>query len=169
MQTQGLPGDKCLRAHPQPLGLPMPGPGESCHDHYAECRLMPGGGPADHPASHWGEASDAGAHQVGHAQEECAPLEERGRPAMRQHSWALRPTSPASCVYSVLGCPRLPAPPVRPGERRSPLAGVTAPQGCFQELSESVVLIAMLLVDGKSMGEITVTAGCQSKSSPSTQ
>ena len=57
--------------------LNIPGPGESFHDGCSECRLVPGGGPADHPASHWGEASHAGAHQVGHTQEECVPLEER--------------------------------------------------------------------------------------------
>ena len=82
---QGLTVIECLRNCPQLLGLPTPGPGDSCHDDYAECRLMPGGGPADHPASHWGEASHAGAHQVGHTQEEHAPLEERGCPGMSPH------------------------------------------------------------------------------------
>ena len=67
---QGLPADERLHVYPQPLDLPMPGPGESCHDDYTECRLMPGGSPADHPASHWGKASQAGAHQVGHTQDE---------------------------------------------------------------------------------------------------
>ena len=61
----------------------MPGPGELCQDDYAECRLMPGGGPADHPASHWGEASHAGAHQVGYTQEERTPLEEHICPGVR--------------------------------------------------------------------------------------
>ena len=47
------------------------------------------------------------------------------------------------------------------------LVGATAPQGRSWELSESVVLVAMLLVDGKSTRELTVTATCLSKSSPS--
>ena len=41
---------------------------------------MPGGRPADHPASHWGKVAHAGAHQVEHTQEEHAPLEELGPP-----------------------------------------------------------------------------------------
>ena len=81
--------------------------------------------------------------------------------------WAHGLTAPVSFVYSVLGCHGIPAPPVRPGVCRYPLVGVTAPQGHSWEPSESVVLVAMLLVDGKSKGELTVTAGC--KSSPSTQ
>ena len=82
--------------------------------------------------------------------------------------WVFRPALPTSCVYSVFGCPRLPAPPVRPGVHRSPLAGATETQGRSWELSESVVLVAMLLVDGKPTGELTVTVTCLSKSSPST-
>ena len=81
---QGLPVDERLHACPQPLGLPVPGPGKSCHDDYAECRLVPGEGPADHPASYWDEVSHAGDHQVGHTQEERSPLEEGGHPGVRQ-------------------------------------------------------------------------------------
>ena len=169
MRTQVLPADECLRAHPQPLGLPAPGPRESCHDDYAECRLMPGGGPADHPASHWGEASHAGAHQVGHTQEEHAPLEKRGHPGVHQR----RLDAPADLARVLhLLCPwvpRLPASPVWPGASRSPLAGVTVPQGRTRESSVSVVPVAMLLVDGKSMGELTLTAICLSKSTPFSQ
>ena len=82
--------------------------------------------------------------------------------------WVLRLTSTMSCIYSVLECPRLPAPPVQPGVQWSPLAGATVPQGHSRELSESVMLVAMLLADGKSTGELTVIATCLSKLSPST-
>ena len=103
--TQGLPADERLHAHPQPLGLPTLGPGESCHDNYAECRLMPGGGPADHPASHWGKASHAGAHQVGHTPEERASLEERGGPGVLQRPLG----APADLAHVLhLLCPWVP-------------------------------------------------------------
>ena len=39
----------------------------------------------DHPASHWGEASHAGAYQVGHTQEERAPLKQGSCPGVRRH------------------------------------------------------------------------------------
>ena len=81
---QGLPADERLHACPQPLGLPAPGPDESCHDNCTERRLKLGGGPADHSASHWGEASHVGAYQVGHTQEKHAPLEECGRLGVRR-------------------------------------------------------------------------------------
>ena len=83
---QGLTADKRLHAQPQPLGLPMPSLGESCHDDYAECRPVPGGGQEDHPASHWGEVAHAGAHQVGHTQEQRAPVEERCPPGVCQRA-----------------------------------------------------------------------------------
>ena len=110
MQTQGLTVDKCLHACPQPQGLPTSGTGEFCHYDCTECRLVPGGGPVDHPASHWDEVTHTGAHQVEHAQKERASLEENGTPGVG--CGALQLTSPTFCVYSVLGCPRLSAPPV---------------------------------------------------------
>ena len=86
---QDLTADEHLCACPQPLGLPTSGPGKSCHDDCTERRLVPGGGPADHPATHWGEVAHAGAHQVGHTQEERAPVEERCPPGMCQRLWGM--------------------------------------------------------------------------------
>ena len=74
--AQDLPADERPRACLQLLVLPTPGPGESCYDRFAECRSVPCGGTADHPASHGDEVAHAGHHQVGRAQER-APLEQR--------------------------------------------------------------------------------------------
>ena len=42
---------------------------------------------ADHPASQWGKVSHAGGHQVGHTQEERAPLEKRIPPGVHRYPW----------------------------------------------------------------------------------
>ena len=97
--------DEHLCTRPQPLGLPKPDPGESCHDDCAECRVMPGRGPVDHPASHWGEASHAGTHQVGHTQEERAPLEKSSHPGM--HRRPLGTPADLACILRLL-CPWVP-------------------------------------------------------------
>lgn len=102
---QGLPVDERLHAHLQLLGLPVPSPGKSCHNDYTECRLVPGRGPADHLASHRGEALHAGAHQVSHTQEERAPLEELGCPGMCRCPLG----TPANLVHVLhLPCPWVP-------------------------------------------------------------
>ena len=105
MRMQGLPADEHLHARPQLLGLPTSSPGRSCHDDCAECRFMPGRGPADRPASHWGEASHAAAHQVGHTQEDRAPLEEHSRPGVCQ--CPLDALADLACVLHLL-CPWVP-------------------------------------------------------------
>ena len=88
---QDLSADKRLRTHPQPLGLPTPGPGEFCRDHYAECRSVPCGGPADHPASHGGELVHARHDQVDqHQDKRDPPIEERAHPAVH---WRAHGTS----------------------------------------------------------------------------
>ena len=80
---------------------------------------MPGEGPADHPASHWGGASDAGAHQLGHTWEERASLEERGCPGVRQYPLGI----PANLAYILrLLCPWVPQATGSPSlARRAPL------------------------------------------------
>ena len=79
--------DERPRACSQPLRLPTPGPGESCRGRYTECRSVPCGGPADHPASYGGELIHAGRDQVDqHQDERDPPVEERARPAARRHA-----------------------------------------------------------------------------------
>ena len=79
---QDLSADERPHAHPQPLGLPAPTPGESCRDRYAECRSVPCGGPTEHPASHGDELIYTGHDQVDQYQDERdPPVEERTRPA----------------------------------------------------------------------------------------
>ena len=84
---QGVPVYERMSARPQPLNLPMPGPHEAYHGDCAEYRPIPGGGPADDPASHWGEVVYAGNHQVDHDQEECVPpIEELAPPGAGPHT-----------------------------------------------------------------------------------
>ena len=74
--TQGMPVNKRASARPQPLSLPTPGPCKAYHDDCAEYRLIPGGGPVDNPASHWGKVVYNGDGQVDHDQEErVLPIE----------------------------------------------------------------------------------------------
>ena len=120
---QDLSVDERLHTCPQPLGLPGPSPGESCHDRYAECRSVPCRGPADHPASHGDELVYAGHDQVDKYQDERdPPVEERARPAARQHArgalaelarvlcllcrrvpWATGALCPSKCVLLPIG------------------------------------------------------------------
>ena len=103
MRTQDLSADERPRARPQPLGLPTPGPGESCRGHYAECRSVPCGGPADHPASHGGELVHARHDQVDqHQDERDPPVEERAHPAVRWH--ACGALAELACVLCLLCC-----------------------------------------------------------------
>ena len=87
MWVQGIPVYERASAHPQPLSLPMPGPCEAYHGDCAEYRPIPGGGPVDNPASHWGKVVYAGDRQVDHDQEEhVPPIEERAPPGTGQHA-----------------------------------------------------------------------------------
>ena len=76
-----MPVHKRASTHPKLLSLPTPSPGKAYHDHYAEYRPIPGGGPADNPTSHWGKVVYAGDRQVNHNQEErVSPVEELAPP-----------------------------------------------------------------------------------------
>ena len=79
-RVQGVPVHERASARPQPLSLPTPGPREAYHGDCAEYRPIPGGGPADKPASHWGEVIYAGDRQVNHDQEERMPPVEECAP-----------------------------------------------------------------------------------------
>ena len=75
---QGLPADEHQQTRPQSLYLPTSSPGEPCPYDCTECRLVRGGGPADHSASYHGEVAYAGANQQGHLQEKYYRLEQYG-------------------------------------------------------------------------------------------
>ena len=65
----------------------MPGPGKACLDDYTDCKPVPGGGPADHPASHGGKLVHARHNQVDQYQDERdPPVKERAHPAARQRT-----------------------------------------------------------------------------------
>ena len=120
---QDLSADERPRARPQLLGLPTPGPGKSCRGHYAECRSVPYGGPADHPASHGDELVHARRDQVDqHQDERDPPVEERACPAVRRHArgtlaelarvlrllcrcvpWATSALCPSKCILLPIG------------------------------------------------------------------
>ena len=71
-----MPVHELMSARPQPLSLPTPGPRKAYYGDCAEYRPIPGGGPADDPASHRGGIVYAGACQLDHDQEEhVAPIE----------------------------------------------------------------------------------------------
>ena len=120
---QGLTAGKRLCTRPQPLALPTPSPGEVCQHDCTECRLMPGGGPVDHPASHGDEVTHAGRHQLRPAQEERTLPEQRSSPSACQHTrcstladlasilrllchvlWATGTPCPAGCMPLPIGC-----------------------------------------------------------------
>ena len=86
MQAQGMPVNERICARPQLLSLPMPGPRKACHDNCAEYRPISGRGPADNPASHWGEFVYASYCQVNHDHDErIPPGNEHAPPDMCQH------------------------------------------------------------------------------------
>ena len=59
---QGIPVQERASACPQPLSLPRPGPDKAYHHNCAEYRPIPGGGPADNPASQQGKVGQRAEH-----------------------------------------------------------------------------------------------------------
>ena len=99
--AQGKPVHKHASAHPQRLSLPTPGPRKAYHCDCAEYRPIPGGGPADNPASHRGGVVYTGDHQVDHDQEEhVPPIEEHAPPSM---GWRMCCT-PTNLTRALLLC-----------------------------------------------------------------
>ena len=100
-RVQGVPVHERTNAHPQLLSLPMPGLCEAYHRDCTAYRPIPGGGPADSLASHWGKVVYPGNHQVNHDQDErVPPVEECTPPGAGWHTRCV----PTNLVRALLLC-----------------------------------------------------------------
>ena len=143
---------------PQPLSLPTPGPCKAYHCDCAEYRPIPGGGPADNPASHWGKVVHAGNHQVNDNHDEHVPSgEQRAPPSMGWHAHCT-PTNLARALLlcgflfpgpsRARGAPRVTSCTTSPGARCPLLTGAMARAGCSIKSMELATLAVILLIAG---------------------
>ena len=99
--AQGVPVHEHAITRPQSLSLPTPGPREAYHHDCAKYRPIPGGGPADNPASHRGEVVYAGDCHVNHNHDErVPPREEHSPPHMGQRTRC----TPTNLTHALLLC-----------------------------------------------------------------